>query len=344
MDKQFYNSIAEEINKATEAAVEQAIEKILSSDAWLSKVESTVAQRVIDRVSSKINVIDVNLAIKDVILENKHQIFNEMGDNFSTTGITDSAGSLELTVMDDAVVVENTLYANDISVERNTHLKGDILIDGDLAVKGRVNVDNESWQELATDIENRAYARVKSEFETNIIDNVLTEAKRGIDFENVTIRGEYLVSSGKLSASVTKSNLQELGTLDNLTVADSLFVNRNRVGINTTRPDSALSIWDEEVSLSAGKHSLNIGYFGTSKNQDLVLGTNKQSQLQIGAAGGVWVESLTVGKNTIGHSKNVPNHSGTKGDILFNIDHKPGAPFAWICLGNYRWNELRSAE
>jgi len=344
MDKHFYDSIAEEINKATEAAVEQAIEKILSSDAWLSKVESAVAQRVIDKVSSKISTIDVNLAIKDVVLENKQQIFNELGENFSTTGITDSAGSLELTVMDDAVVVENTLYANDLSVERNAHLKGDILIDGDLAVKGRVNVDNESWQELATHIEDNTYARVKSEFESNVIDTVLAETKKGIDFDNVTIQGEYLVSSGKLSAAVTKSNIQELGTLQTLTVSDNLSVARNRVGINTTQPDSALSIWDEEVSLSAGKHSANTGYIGTSKKQDLVLGTNKQSQLEISADGGVWVQSLTVDKNTIGHSRSVPNHSGTKGDILFNIDHKPGTPFAWICLGNYRWNELRSAE
>jgi len=344
MDKQFYDSIAEEINKATEAAVEQAIAKILTDDAWIGKVESMVAQRIVDKVSNKISAIDVNLAIKNVILENKQQIFDELGDNFSTSGITDSADSLELTIMDDAVVVENTLYANDLSVERNAHLKGDILIDGDLAVKGRVNVDNESWQELATHIENNAYARVKSEFESNVINTVLSRAKKGIDFDNVTVQGEYLVSSGKLSAAVTKSNIQELGTLENLTVADSLSVNRNRVGINTSRPDSALSVWDEEVSLSVGKHSANTAYVGTSKSQDLVLGTNKKPQLQINSDGGVWVESLTVDKNTIGHSRSVPNHSGTKGDIVFNIDHKPGAPFAWICLGNYRWNELRSAE
>jgi len=344
MDKQFYNSIAEEINKATEAAVEQAIAGILSDDAWISKVESMVAQKIVDKVSNKISAIDVNLAIKDVVLENKQQIFNELGNNFSTTGITDTSNTLELTVMDDAVVVENTLYANDLSVERNAYCKGDILIDGDLAVKGRVNVDNESWQELATCIEDKAYARVKSEFETNLVNTVLAKTKKGIDFDNVTIDGEYLVSSGKLSSAVTKSNIQELGTLQSLTVADSLSVSRNRVGINTNQPDSALSIWDEEVSLSAGKHSANTGYIGTSKSQDLVLGTNKQPQLQINASGGVWVESLTVDKNTIGHSRTVPNHSGTKGDVLFNVDHKPGTPFAWICLGNYRWNELRSAE
>ena len=337
-------TIRKSIDIAVENFVTQTLDNLTVDSEWVNKIQNLVNQTMVDKLKQNINGIDVNQTLTDIVLQNQDALVSTLKKDFSTQGIKDQATDLQLTVMDEAVVVENELHTNDLSVERNTILKGDLSIDGNLAIKGRVNVDNQSWQELAGYIEDNTFARMKSKFETNLIETVLSETKRGIDFDNVTIDGEYLVSSGKLSAAVTKSNIQELGTLESLTVSDSLSVARNRVGINTARPDSALSIWDEEVSLSAGKHSANTGYIGTSKKQDFVLGTNKQSQLSISADGGVWIESLTVDKNNIGHTRTVPNHSGTKGDILFNIDHKPGTPFAWICLGNYRWNELRSAE
>lgn len=344
MDKQFVESIADKINEATQAMVEQTIEKMLTDETWVKKLEHMASQRIVDKVSSQINSIDVNLAIKNVVLENKEQLVRELASNFSSNGISDIASETQLTVMNDAVVIENELYSNDLVVERNTSLKGDLQVNGDLAIKGRVNVDNASWQELASYIENNAYNRVKQNFENTMVETVLDRTKQGIDFDNVTIEGEYLVASGKLSSAVTKSNLSELGQLTNLDVKDTLFAKNKRVGINTSQPDSAFTIWDEEVSITQGKHSANTAFIGTSKSQDLVIGTNRQAQIKVNADTGVWVDRLTVNKNSIAHSKEVPNYSGTKGDIVFNIDHKPGTPFAWICLGNYRWNELRSAQ
>lgn len=336
MDQQFLESIASKLNAATEEMVEKTVNEMLASDEWVAKIEKLATQRILDKVSSKINSIDVNLAIKDVILENKQQIVGEFASNFTTNGIADMADELQLTVMNDAVVVENDLHTNDLSVERNTNLKGDLLIDGDLAVKGRVNVDNASWQELAGHIGEKTYARVKQDFEGRVVDSVFDRAKAGFQFENVIVNGEHLLMDNTLASSVKKSSLTKVGVLDGLSV-------KGRVGINTENPTDALSVWDEEVSLCAGKMSNNTGYIGTGKNQNLVIGTNRQRQMEVSQEGGVWVESLTIAKNKIGHERSVPNYAGTKGDIVFNIDHKTGAPFGWICLGNYRWQELRSA-
>lgn len=337
MDKQFVESIANRLNQATEEMVEKTVNEMLMSDAWIEKIEKLATQRILDRISKKINSIDVNLAIKDTILENKDHLISELANNFRTTGIVDIADDLQLTVMNDAVVVENELHSNDLSVERNTHLKGNLLLDGNLAVKGRVNVDNASWQELSEYIGEKTYTRLKNNFEDSVVDSVVDRAKQGIDFKNITIGGEQLLLNDTLSSNVKKSSLTKVGLLENLSVT-------GRIGVNTENPTDALSVWDEEVSFCVGKHSSNTGYIGTAKNQDLILGTNRQRQLLLDKNGGVWVDKLTVGKNSIGHDRNVPNHSGTKGDIVFNIDYKPGLAFAWVCLGNYRWQELRSAE
>lgn len=334
MDQQFLESIASKLNAASEEMVEKTINEMLASDEWIAKIEQLATQRILDKVSSKINAIDVNLAIQDVIFRNKTQILSELAENFSTNGISDTAKETQLTVMNDAVVVENELYTNDLSVQRNTHLKGDTMIDGDLAVKGRVNVDNDSWQELAENIGDKTYTRVKNDFEDAVVDSVFERAKQGMNFDNVTVDGEHLVADGTLASSITKSNLQSVGQLNNLSV-------QGRIGINTDSPSQALSVWDEEVSIGIGKHSRNQAYIGTDKNQNLVLGTNRNAQIELDINGGVKVNGkLTVGKNIIGHERSVPNYSGTKGDIVFNIDYKTGEPFAWICLGNYRWQPL----
>lgn len=334
MDKQFLESIASKLNTATEEMVEKTVNEMLNSDEWVAKIEKLATQRILDKVSSKINAIDVNLAIKDVVLQNKEQIINELASNFTTNGMADVADELQLTVMNDAVVIENELHTNDLNVERNANLKGDVLISGDLAVKGRVNVDNASWQELAEHVGEKTYARVKNDFTNSVVDSVFDRAKAGFQFENIVINGEQLLADDTLASTVRKSNLTKVGTLENLHV-------QGRLGINTENPTDALSIWDEEVSLSAGKHSVNTAYLGTTKNQSLVIGTNKQRQLEVNKDGGVWVERLTVGKNQIGHDRSVPNYEGTKGDIVFNINYKSGEPFAWICLGNYRWQALK---
>mgnify|MGYP000277120033 CR=1 FL=1 len=329
-------SVQKSVDIAVENFVTDTLNNLTVDPQWIDKIQNLVNQTMVDKLKQSINSVDVNQTLTDIVLDNRDTLVNTFKEDFSTVGIKDQSNHLQLTVMDGAVVVEHELYTTDLNVENNTHLKGDLLVNGDLAIKGRVNIDNASWQELADNIGEKTYTRVKRDFEDHVVDSVFNRAKQGFEFENVIVNGEHLVADGTLASSITKSNLTQVGKLKNLSV-------QGRIGINTESPTDALCVWDEEVSIVAGKHSENTGYIGTVKNQDLVIGTNRQRQIVVNKDGGVKVDKLTVGKNNIAHERSVPNYAGTKGDIVFNIDMKPDSPFAWICLGNYRWQELRSA-
>ncbi len=174
-------------------------------------------------------------------------------------------------------------------------------------------------------------------------------SEQGIDFDNVKVAGEPLISSGKLSASVVDSNLTTVGALTKLTVVgdtmlnDTVNVNRKRVGINTSEPDMALSVWDEEVTISAGKFKNQTGFIGTTRKQALTIGINKTPAIEINDVGLTAIKQLQVGVHKISHGNEVPNYSGTKGDIVFNANPTvENAVFAWQCLGGFKWKIIKA--
>jgi hypothetical protein len=189
------------------------------------------------------------------------------------------------------------------------------------------------------------------EWKDRLVEQVAEEIKRnGIKFDNVTIDDQLLVSGNQSARTITHSNIQKVGRLKDLIVEgetnlnETVVVVKKRLGINTEHPDSALNVWDEEVSISAGKYKNQEAYIGTSRDQALNLGINKIPQLTIGTDGVTAVKKLRVAQYMIGHGTTVPNYSGTKGDIIFNADPMPGQPFAWVCLGNYKWKTLKAVE
>ncbi len=206
-----------------------------------------------------------------------------------------------------------------------------MVIDGELAVKGRISLSNPSFKELSDTIEKNAIDKLKTDFiaETSKY-NTRTNTRR-INVKNILVRGESLVDDNKLSSAITKTNIEEIGTLKSLTVGTELKVDNKRVGINTTAPRSALSIWDSEIEIDIGRRSQNTAQIGTSKAHDLSFITNNQEQLTIDKDGLVSVGKLRVGRNRISTHSGTPGWSGAKGDVVFNYNYKPGEAFAWIC-------------
>ena len=171
----------------------------------------------------------------------------------------------------------------------------------------------------------------------------------GIDFDHVTIEGNTLVRDGRLSENITLSSLQTVGTLQRLRVAgeanlnNTLNVITRRVGVNTEEPEMALSVWDEEVSINIGKNKEKQAYVGTGRSQSLAIGTNRSTHIEIDADGMTQIKKLRVGVHQISHADMVPGWSGTRGDIVFN-SNPTDRVFAWVCLGNFKWQPLKSAE
>jgi len=199
-------------------------------------------------------------------------------------------------------------------------------------------------------IQNRVEQSLTEEWRKGLVKQVLDLARtEGIDFAEIKIDGVTVISGNALGHRITESNLEKIGTLRDLTVAgntklnETLNVNRRRVGINTSDPEMALSVWDEEVSLIAGKIAPQQAFIGTGRMTSLSIGVNRTAYIDIDTEGLVSVKKLRIGQHRISYEPQVPGYSGTRGDIVFNSDPKPGSAFAWVCLGAFKWQPMKSA-
>lgn len=341
--------IQQTVDLAVEQFVQQTIDHLVVDAVWTAKIENLLAQRMADRVKATLKEIDINATLASVLMENKTAILQDLSENFHSKGIVDQSSNTQLTVMDGVVVIENDLVTRKLEVAHDATFKGDVLIKGSVGIQGRINVDNETWQELSKNVGQITYEQVKNDFAKDLLDTIVEQTKHGIDIDNITVGGRPLVSGNTLSAGITNSNLQTVGTLNELVVQgqaqinDTVNVMNKRVGVNTKEPDAALTVWDEEVALSVGKFSKNTAFVGTTRKQDLIIGTNRLPQITIGADGLTTIQKLRIGRNNISWATEVPGYAGTKGDIVFNTNLANGTPFAWVCLGEFRWQALRTA-
>ena len=333
------------VDQAIEHFIQIAIEQFSQDPAWQARVERMINQTVVHETMSRLSSIDLNPTIKQRVDENMQQFTDSLLKNFASTGISDLASQCELTVMDGAVVAENSLTSKNLQVIDAAEIQH-------LVVTGSINTDNQSWSALSADISQRTLDALTDSWQATLIKQVATHIQaQGIEFEQVLLGGEKLLHEGKLSRAITDSNIQSVGTLRTLQVQGEASFNKNtmhvmnkRVGVNTDTPEKALSVWDEEVSIVIGKHQSNQAYVGTNRDQGLVIGTNRQPQIEISADGLTAVRRLQVGAYKIGHDTRVPGWSGTRGDIIFNTDPGADLVFAWQCLGGLRWQAIKGAK
>lgn len=335
-----YERIKQSVDSSTENLIQSAVQELSTDPAWLEKIEQQVNQLMVQRVVAKLGSVDIRSQVKDRVDEVANELIKRL-----IPGIQDQTSTVELTLLDKNVVVENTLTAKAVDVVESITVK-------DLVVKGSINTDNRSWQTLSESISQKTLEKLSTEWRQQLVQEVSAEiVKSGIDFDRVKIDGEYIFADGQLNSSITKSNLQTLGTLKELKVAgvvalnDTVTVAKRRLGINTSDPEMALSVWDEEVSVIAGKFKENTAYLGTSRKQALTIGINKKPAVEINEDGLTAIDKLQIGIHRVSHGNEVPNYSGSKGDIVFNAN--PGLTsdvFAWQCLGGFKWKVIRSVS
>lgn len=337
--------IKQAIDSAVEDLVGSAIATMSQDAAWLQKVETLINQTVVQRTMLKLNATDIPAVIQQQVDDNMDTIHLRLLNEFNSAGIKDQATQTQLTIMDDITVVENTLTTNHLDVIGSATIKN-------LAVKGSINTDNPAWDELANTISQKTLDKVTTKWHESLVTQVVDNIKAdGIDFDRVTVDGLKLIDGHKLSPGITESNIQNLGILNRLrvkgeaTIYDTFSVVNKRVGINTQEPEMALSVWDEEVSVIAGKLKNKTAYVGTSRDQSLTMGVNRQPYIEIDNSGLTAIKKLQVGVHKISHADEVPGYAGTKGDIVFNASPSVNSDvFAWVCLGAYKWKVLRAVE
>ena len=336
--------ITQSIATAVDQTIQSALTNLGQDPVWLAGVETTVKQNMVLETISRIGSIDINTIICQRVDENMQKIRQEFITDFSSTGIDDQATACQLTIMDDTTVVENRLTTADLTVVNGARIN-------DLAVTGSINTDNPVWTTLADNISNTTLEKLSEKWRTELVQQVAEQIrKKGIDFDSVTIGGDYVVAGNRLSKAITESSLQSVGVLNQLSVAGEAHINntlsvvKSRIGVNTDSPESALSVWDEEVSVIVGKHKAKHAYIGTARDQTLSLGVNRTPYLDIDNTGLTTVKKLQVGVHKFSHATQVPGWLGTKGDVVFNANPGPDRVFAWICTGSYNWQVIKGAE
>jgi len=345
----FSDNLQRALDDAVQTMVTQAIDNLVMDPEWITKMQRQVDQAMVGRVLDRLSAVDINSVVARQTDASLDRLSQRVRDQIARLGIQDRAASVQLTVMDDAVVVENTMITQHAHVMDTARVDGSLTVNN-LIVRGVINTDNVSWNELAETIRRRAVDGLTQQWRDDMIQAVLASARTtGIDFAQVRVGDELVIDGDRLGAGIQKSSLREVGALTSLTVdgaatlTDTVHVSPRRVGINTHQPDWALSVWDEECAIGLGKLSQDRAYIGTSRRTALAIGVDRQPYLEIDREGLVTVRSLRLDRWRIGHATDVPGWSGTRGDLIFNSDPRPETPFGWVCLGGFRWQSLRSA-
>ena len=257
---------------------------------------------------------------------------------FSSTGIDDRASSIALTILDHATVVENNLLTKDLTVE------GSMTINGEFVVNGQVPEDTDFYRKLITDSTTSVLGRMDQNLFNQYSGLIFDRLNRdGIDLNKITINGKEVIKDSSLGGSIVSSNLQKLGLLKELQVggesllAETLYVTPKRVGINTIEPSAALSIWDEEVEIVALKKQKDIGSFGTTRQQQLILSSNGKENILLDTDGSSRINELRIGSMKFTDAASPPNYVSERGHVVWNNNPNPGGPIGWICLGSANW-------
>lgn len=328
------------IDDSIQDLINRTIENLVNDQAWLRKIERSIETNLVIRTGELISNVDLSAAVASEVRANFDRWRTQLETEVLGRGVKDTASSPELVITDGSVVVQGGLGCGHMLVETD-------LVTRNLVVTGTVNTDCVSWNELADTVADRTRQLLGEPWRQELCQQVLSLAKTsGIDFHDIRLDDQPLVRGHTLSTRITESNLKKLGSLEDLTVLGAANLSRTlvardgRVGINTESPDMALTIWDEEVSVSMGKHSRDRAWIGSSRNHALDMGVNRKRAISIEPDGLVVVDRLRVDRWRISFGNSVPNHSGTRGDLVFNHDPKPGSPWAWQCLGAFQWQSL----
>ena len=259
-------------------------------------------------------------------------------ENFSSTGIDDRATQVALTILDDATVIENNLLTKDLTVQ------GSMTINGEFVVNGSVPVESEFYKNLVVATESGVLQKIDLSLFDNYSALIFNKIKtEGLDLSKITVNGKEAIKDNSLGPYITDSNLQKVGQLKELQVSgetllsESFYTTKGRVGVNTIEPSAVLSVWDDEIELTASKRQKDVGSFGTPRNQKFIVFANNKDNIVLDTDGSAAINDLRIGSMRFTASDQPPNYVSEKGHVVWNANPSVGGPLGWICLGSANW-------
>lgn len=323
--------INEEIRKVLSNKIDNIIRNIDIGSILLERIDEYVENRatsgklqrgMIDH--RRIDWTDYTLPADNISVGTVH--------NFTSDGIEDHATEVNLTILDGQVVIENEAIAKHLTVVDNANIKN--LSVGKLVVNNGITIADGSFAEQIR----------------GLVDSRISQRanEHGWDTDGKPLKsnGTVLIDNNSLGSSIVESNLRKLGRLTNISVtgvselAETMYIDNGRVGINTDEPAGVLTAWDEESEVSIRKYKNRTMYIGSTRDSELVLGVGGDAVLNIRRSG-VEVNSVKIGNITVSSGKSEPTYRGSPGDLVINESTVGNHPWAWRCVGGETWLPLK---
>lgn len=267
-----------------------------------------------------------------------NQVRGGVIQKFSSTGIDDRTSIVQMTLLDEAVVLENKMVTMGLVVKGTTVLEGDLVING--TIPSHSLIFDQLVEKTVQGTKDELNQALFEKYSQVIFDNIRTE---GLDLTRITVNGAEVIKGNQLNYGIVDTNIQRLGQLQNLTVIGdavmnkTLYVAKDRVGINTQEPGNALSVWDQEVEIGLGKRSRETGWIGTPRKQNLVIGSGTHDNLVLDTEGGVLVKSFDIDGVKMIAADAVPSFALPVGVIAWNRKPAQGSSIGWVSMGNGAW-------
>ena len=225
-------------------------------------------------------------------------------------GIEDHSDQVNLTIMNDAVVVENKVVSRQMEADT---IRTDKL---------ELTSTDQPWigaiaQRVEQSVRQHDYSvdinKVAVKFDKQV-NEIRGEIKRSTELKELDVAGEALLSGVLYTTPGNK-----------------------RIGINTMDPSDALCVWDQEAEVVIGKHASQEGYIGTRRRQALNIGSNNNVAIKITPTGETIVSKPIVNGMKISHSEGPPTQTGNTGDHCLCSKPQVGGPIGWVCIDGLKW-------
>ena len=303
------DTIQKLLEQELQAKIHTSLQPYMKSiqERALERIDAVISE-IVNQKLQTIDFPDSSIPASKININGLRISKSAIQDHVFGAGIEDIADTVQLTVMDGAVVVENEVIASSVKA---TTVTADTLIVKDFAT-------DQPW-----------YATMKQDVLASV---PKPETPKDWSFKIAEM-------DAKIQVNAVRNQLNELEVSGEALLSDVLYTTpgNKRVGINTMEPSDALTVWDQETEVVIGKHASQEGYIGTRRRQDLNIGANNKVGIKVRSDGTVSMDKLELLGRTISSGKSIPGHAAKKGDIVLNDNPTVGGYVGWVCLDGIRW-------
>jgi hypothetical protein len=303
------DTIQKLLEQELQAKIHTSLQPYMKSiqERALERIDAVISE-IVNQKLQTIDFPDSSIPASKININGLRISKSAIRDHVFGSGIEDIADTVQLTVMDGAVVVENEVIANSVKA---TTVTADTLIVKDFAT-------DQPW-----------YATMKQDVLASV---PKPEMPKDWSFKIAEM-------DAKIQVNAARNQLNELEVSGEAMLSDVLYTTpgNKRVGINTMEPSDALTVWDQETEVVIGKHASQEGYIGTRRRQDLNIGANNQVGITVRSDGTVALNKLELQGKVISSGDTIPGHAAKRGDIVLNTKPSVGGYIGWVCLDGLRW-------